>query len=289
MIRVYGAGRLTVISVEATLLYYPQMKSLKLDHELAQEVLKGNRRSTWRLYDDKDLSVNDEVELIDKVNPSNPSSWVIIGRMRINSIVHKRLGDISQADLEGHETLSSSESLLEQYQQYYGPQVSQETPVKIVHFSFEKQSKVPGKDVENTSEVKEVKLYADGGSRGNPGPSASGFALMDMSGNIILKQGVYLGVTTNNQAEYRALKLGLEEALREGVQQIHVFMDSLLVVNQMLGTFKVKNRDLWPTHQAIKDLVSKFRHVSFTHIPRELNKIADSAVNEALDKELEQS
>jgi ribonuclease HI len=66
-------------------------------------------------------------------------------------------------------------------------------------------------------------------------------------------------------------------------KESHVYMDSLLVVNQMLGIFKVKNRDLWPIHAAIKDLIPKFRHVSFTHVPRELNKIADGAVNDALD------
>jgi len=94
---------------------------------------------------------------------------------------------------------------------------------------------------------------------------------------------VYLGVTTNNQAEYQALKYGLEEARRMGVRTVHVYMDSLLVVNQMLGIFKVKNRDLWPIHSAIKDLLPSFAHVSFTHVPRELNKLADGAVNEALD------
>jgi ribonuclease HI len=76
----------------------------------------------------------------------------------------------------------------------------------------------------------------------------------------------------------------LEEALRMRVQIVHVYMDSLLVVNQMLGIFKVKNRDLWPIHTAIKDSISSFKKVTFTHVPRALNKIADSAVNEALDE-----
>jgi ribonuclease HI len=126
-------------------------------------------------------------------------------------------------------------------------------------------------------------MYADGGSRGNPGPSASGFAILTMDGQIVVKKGVYLGLTTNNQAEYQALKLGLEEAKKMRVQIVHVYLDSLLVVNQMLGIFKVKNRDLWPIHVSIKELVTSFKQVSFMHVPRELNKIADSAVNEALD------
>ena len=132
---------------------------------------------------------------------------------------------------------------------------------------------------------KEIKLYADGGSRGNPGPSASGYVLMGMDDSIIKKSGVYLGITTNNQAEYQALRFGLEEALKLGVREVHVFLDSLLVINQMKGIFKVKNRDLWPIHEAIKEQVKQFKKVNFTHVPRELNKLADAEVNETLDSE----
>lgn len=131
-----------------------------------------------------------------------------------------------------------------------------------------------------------VKVYGDGGSRGNPGPSASGFVVLDMNDNILVDKGVYLGVTTNNQAEYTALKLGLEECLKLGAREVDVYMDSLLVINQMKGIFKIRNRDLWPIHDAIKGLVAKFKHVNFTHVPRELNKLADAAVNRALDEEL---
>lgn len=131
-----------------------------------------------------------------------------------------------------------------------------------------------------------VKLYADGGSRGNPGPSASGFVLLDGEDKILLDEGVYLGITTNNQAEYTALKLGLEAAKDRNINEVDVYMDSLLVINQMKGTFKVRNRDLWPIHSAITDLTKHFKRVSFTHVPRELNKLADAAVNRALDKAL---
>lgn len=131
-----------------------------------------------------------------------------------------------------------------------------------------------------------VKLYADGGSRGNPGPSASGFVLLDTQDRIITDTGVYLGVTTNNQAEYTALKLGLEAARDRQVKEVEVYMDSLLVVNQMKGIFKVRNRDLWPIHAAITELTKQFKKVSYTHVPRELNKLADAAVNRALDKAL---
>jgi pterin-4a-carbinolamine dehydratase/ribonuclease HI len=132
--------------------------------------------------------------------------------------------------------------------------------------------------------VTEVKLFGDGGSRGNPGPSAGGFALLDMHDNILLTSGKYLGITTNNQAEYHSLKGGLEAALEQHVRIVHVFMDSLLVINQMKGLYKVKNRDLWPIHEAIKQLVTQFKHVDFTHVPREFNKLADGIVNKTLDE-----
>ena len=139
----------------------------------------------------------------------------------------------------------------------------------------------------NTTKITEVQLYADGGSRGNPGPSASGFVILDMAGNVLHEQGIYLGITTNNQAEYQALKLGLETALAKfQSRDVHVYMDSLLVINQMKRIFKVKNRDLWPVHDAVTKLLPKFEKVSFDHVPRELNKLADAEVNKALDGEI---
>lgn len=131
-----------------------------------------------------------------------------------------------------------------------------------------------------------VKIFTDGGSRGNPGPSASGFVILDLEDTVLVDKGVYLGITTNNQAEYTALKLALEECLKMGVKEVQVYMDSLLVVNQMKGIFKVKNRDLWPIHDAIKKLAAKFDEISYSHVPREFNKLADAAVNRALDQEL---
>lgn len=129
----------------------------------------------------------------------------------------------------------------------------------------------------------EIKLFADGGSRGNPGPSAGGFVILDMQDQILHESGKYLGITTNNQAEYHSLKGGLEAALKIGARTVHVYMDSMLVVNQMKGIYKVKNRDLWPIHEAIKELVVRLQEVTFTHVPREYNKLADGMVNQTLD------
>ena len=129
----------------------------------------------------------------------------------------------------------------------------------------------------------EVKLYGDGGSRGNPGPSAGGFVVLDMQNNVLRESGKYLGIATNNYAEYHSLKGGLELCATQGVQTVHVYMDSLLVINQMKGIYRVKHETLIPIHMAIKDLLPSFKHVNFTHVPRELNKLADAEVNKTLD------
>ncbi len=260
------------------------MKTLKLEHHLAELVLKGEKTSTWRMYDDKDIAVNDGIQLIDKVDPHDRTTWQPIGIAHVNTVIQKRLGDITAKDMDGHEQFSSEMEMVQTYRKYYGKQVSVATPVKIIQFDFTPAESSFAKIVDKKStKLTEIKLFTDGGSRGNPGPSASGFAVMDMDENVVVKQGIYLGITTNNQAEYQALKFGLEEALRMGVQIVHVYMDSLLVVNQMLGIFKVKNRDLWPIHDSVKQLAQRFKRVSYTHVPREFNKVADAAVNEALD------
>lgn len=237
------------------------------------------------MYDDKDLSVNDEVELLDKVDPNNPATWLPIGRARIESIIEKRLGAITEDELARYEGFRSRDEMLRVYRGYYGKQITADTPVKVIQFSLvSPQTSLPAKDeMTETPPLKAVSLYTDGGSRGNPGPSASGYVIMDPADHILVKRGIYLGITTNNQAEYLALKLGLEEVLKMHVNEVHVYMDSLLVVNQMLGVFKIRNRDLWPIHDALKQIIKSFDKVTFTHVPRAMNKLADAAVNEALD------
>lgn len=260
------------------------MKSLKLDHELAQAVLAGTKTSTWRLNDDKDLHVHDEVLLVDKVDKNNPASWQSIGVARISSVLEKPLGQVTEDDMIDHEKFGSIQEMLQVFREYYGPQVSLETPVKIIRFSFSPVSDMQGA-VASKLELKHAKLFADGGSRGNPGPSAAGYVLFDSNDKVIVENGLFLGVTTNNQAEYQALKIGLEEALRQGIQALDVYMDSMLVVNQMKDIFKVKNNDLRAVHESVRDLAGQFRSISFSHVPRELNKVADAMVNQVLDAE----
>ncbi len=133
-----------------------------------------------------------------------------------------------------------------------------------------------------------VIIYSDGGSRGNPGPSASGFVIMNDREEMVHQGGVYLGITTNNQAEYHGVRLGLEKALAMGARSVDFRIDSLLVVNQMNGVYEIKNRELWPVHERIKELVARFDKVTFTHVRREFNQLADGMVNKILNAHAEQ-
>jgi len=127
-------------------------------------------------------------------------------------------------------------------------------------------------------------IYSDGGSRGNPGLSAAAYVIMN-SNQVVIDQGsLYLGITTNNQAEYHGVRIGLERALALGMHTVELRIDSMLVVNQLKGVYKVKNRDLWPINERITTLLSQFERVKFTHVPRELNQLADSLVNKQLDE-----
>lgn len=132
----------------------------------------------------------------------------------------------------------------------------------------------------------EVKVFSDGGSRGNPGPSSCGYVILDMEDNLLASNGLYMGITTNNQAEYNGLKMALEHCHKMGVKRVHSYMDSMLVVNQMRGIFKVKNRDLWGMHDTATKLAQGFDEITFQHVPREFNKLADQAVNDATDEAL---
>lgn len=129
-----------------------------------------------------------------------------------------------------------------------------------------------------------IKIFTDGGSRGNPGPSASGFVIYDADDKIIVRSASYIGVTTNNQAEYISIRNALQYASKISPKEVHAFMDSQLVINQLNGIYKVKNQDLWPIYKAVKDLSDKLPKVTFSHVPRENNKVADALVNESLDK-----
>lgn len=131
----------------------------------------------------------------------------------------------------------------------------------------------------------EATLFADGGSRGNPGPAASAAVLLDPAGELLEEIGAYLGVATNNVAEWTALILGLEAAAKRGISRLAVRLDSELVVKQLRGEYRVKHEGLQPLHRRATQLLRAFGEVEIRHVPRKQNAVADRLVNRLLDQE----
>lgn len=129
-----------------------------------------------------------------------------------------------------------------------------------------------------------ITIYVDGASRGNPGPSGIGYYIADSDGRTIEQGGEFIGFATSRIAEYYALRKGIDRAIELGYKTARFVSDSLMVVNQLNGIFQIKNRDILPIYQDIQKKLESFDAVSFTHVPRSNNTIADSEANDAIDR-----
>lgn len=134
-------------------------------------------------------------------------------------------------------------------------------------------------------------LYADGGSRGNPGPAGAGAVVFDNLGKRVVEISDYLGVATNNIAEYEAVIRGLKKLAEEYSAEVlmssplTIRMDSKLVIEQLKGAYKVKHPNLVPRYFEVKNILARsFNRVAFEHVYREKNKDADALANEAMDR-----
>ena len=132
--------------------------------------------------------------------------------------------------------------------------------------------------------TKKYTLFFDGCSKGNPGPSGIGAVIYEIGDNDILKE-IWAGSqflsnsSTNNQSEYNALIIGLTKALELNISLLDVYGDSLLVIQQTNGKYKVSNAGLIPLHQKVMELKKQFQEITFTHVPREKNTRADYLSN----------
>jgi ribonuclease HI len=135
----------------------------------------------------------------------------------------------------------------------------------------------------DTNPAGRIVAYIDGGARGNPGPAGFGVRIEEADGTLIEEFAESIGTATNNVAEYRALLAALEWAKRHQRDQLHVRSDSLLLVQQMLGNYKVKNAGLQPLHARARGLARDIGAVTFEHVGRALNAHADRLANTAMD------
>jgi ribonuclease HI len=133
------------------------------------------------------------------------------------------------------------------------------------------------------AELRALRVYSDGAARGNPGPAGAGAVLMDTSGQVVERLGRYLGVQTNNYAEYTALLLGIERARELGAREVEVFADSELRIRQLAGPYQVKSPTLRPLFEQAQALLRSFARVKLVHVPREMNAEADAMSNRAID------
>jgi ribonuclease HI len=127
-------------------------------------------------------------------------------------------------------------------------------------------------------------IYCDGGSRGNPGPAGLGAVIYDEENNKLFELSEFLGVTTNNQAEYKGVLKAIKKAKELKAKELSFYLDSELIVKQMKGQYRVKNRDLIPLYMEIRKHILEFQKVEFNHVRREYNKEADALANMAMDE-----
>jgi ribonuclease HI len=139
---------------------------------------------------------------------------------------------------------------------------------------------------EVNSTLNRVRVYSDGAARGNPGPSGAGAVLVEPSGQIVDRLGKFLGVRTNNYAEYMGLLLGLKRARELGVREIEVFTDSELMIRQLGGRYQVRSASLRPLYDEALKLLNGFSRVKLVHVPREMNTAADEMSNRAIDERM---
>jgi len=127
-------------------------------------------------------------------------------------------------------------------------------------------------------------LYTDGACRGNPGSGGAGAVLLDENGNAVASVKKFLGLCTNNVAEYRALILGLEEAINRRCRIVHIFLDSELLVRQINGVYKVKDETLKVLMREVRRLLTALDEYTVEHVGRSQNHMADRLANEAIDE-----
>ena len=128
-----------------------------------------------------------------------------------------------------------------------------------------------------------ITANVDGGARGNPGSAGWGAIIKDQNGQVLAELYEGIGINTNNVAEYRGLIAALEWALAHGHTRLHVRSDSLLIVQQMLGKYRVKHEGLIPLHQHARRLAAQIGQVTYEHVRREHNKEADHLSNLGMD------
>ncbi len=197
------------------------MKQLKFNHSHAQKVITGSYHATIRI-DSRLATVGDQFQLVDKTS-EDENTWEIPGECSVDGVQVFRLSALPVEAAEQAEYDANSGMSVQEFLEQFYSDVTDDTIVQIITFTFipydepvpyalkgEAENKIP----------KMVKMYADGGSRGNPGPAGYGFVVIAQNDEVLHRGNKYLGVTTNNQAEYQGVVAGLEWCKQYDVQTV---------------------------------------------------------------------
>lgn len=158
-----------------------------------------------------------------------------------------------------------------------------ETTISVIEIE---EGKIASDRISARGSANGISINVDGASRGNPGPSGIGYCIFD-NNHIVERGGEFIGFATSRLAEYYAMKKGVERAIDLGYDTVRFISDSLMVVNQLNGIFSIKNQDIIPIYNDIQEKLNQFKAVSFIHVPRSQNLIADAEANASIDKTLQ--
>jgi ribonuclease HI len=167
------------------------------------------------------------------------------------------------------------------------PGLTRERLTRLLEKMAESTARSPARITTSESSTPwKVRVYSDGAARGNPGPSGAGAVLVDASGQEVDRLGKYLGIQTNNYAEYMGLLLGLKRARDLGIREVEVFADSELMIRQLGGRYQVRSPTLRPLYQEALRVLNDFSRVKLVHVPRKMNAAADEMSNRAIDERM---
>ncbi len=201
------------------------------------------------------------------------------GARRLNAVPKK-----SASDTELLQFIAREEPLAATLEAF--PNVTRERLKKLLARAAEAMGEATGATVDVQAAFERMRVYSDGAARGNPGISGAGAVLVMPSGQVVDRLGKFLGVQTNNYAEYMGLLIGLRRARDLGVREIEVFADSELMIRQLGGRYQVKSATLRPLYEEAVKLLNDFSRVKLVHVPREMNKAADEMSNRAIDERM---
>ena len=198
--------------------------------------------------------------------------------------VHRRVPKKITTDAELLQFIAREEPLSATLEAF--PHVSRDRLKKLLARAADTMGDIASAGVEENGAFERLRVYSDGAARGNPGLSGAGAVLVEPSGQVVDRLGKFLGVQTNNYAEYMGLLIGLRRARDLGVREIEVFADSELMIRQLGGRYQVKSATLRPLYEEAVKLLNDFSRVKLVHVPRDMNKAADEMSNRAIDERM---